>query len=616
MMRPDIRSILLLVFVLCASLLAGCLQMPDASFNKARQGRLELAAIPFGTPKKVSLDGEWKFYWNRLIEPDRIDTQSPDALVQVPSTWDKITMEGATPGGLGYATYALQVTNIPVGQTLALEVPTILTAYKLWINGNLVSSVGEVGTSPEAASPNRKAITIPFVADQPELNLVIQVSNYSNNHGGIWQSLWLGDSEALLARKQIRISLEMFLAGALFIMAVYHSGLWLIRRNDKSSLYFGLYCFFISSRGLFIGETLYIVLLPRFPWDSSIRIEFLCFYMSVTFALRFLRSLYPSECSEIVVKWVTRISVIFSLITLALPPPIFTNWLVYYQIVTVISVLYAVFVFALACYRRREGSLICAAGGIVLAATVINDILFQHGYAKSENLVMLGLFSFVLAQSIILSKKFSKAFTSSEELAQNLMVLNNTLEEKVKERTSDLEKLNTILESQSLADALTGIPNRRHFTLAASRSWTEAQEKQACLAILLMDIDHFKSYNDTHGHLMGDACLQKVAACIQESALASGGHAFRYGGEEFAVILPGRSLEQAMLCAESMAQRVCSLEIEHLTSSTASYITISCGVAVLNAGAPGTYRSLEELLQQADEALYRAKHAGRNRVSV
>jgi diguanylate cyclase (GGDEF)-like protein len=166
-----------------------------------------------------------------------------------------------------------------------------------------------------------------------------------------------------------------------------------------------------------------------------------------------------------------------------------------------------------------------------------------------------------------------------------------------------------VLASQ---DGMTGLANRRSFDEMLQIEWQRAAQEENVLSLLMLDVDHFKSYNDDFGHPSGDECLRRVAAVIAGCIRQPGDFAARYGGEEFAVILPGATEERALDVAERIRAEVAALRIRHLSGDT-GYVTITGGAASLR---PAAERSAEELVVQADLALYRGKRAGRNCVEV
>lgn len=168
------------------------------------------------------------------------------------------------------------------------------------------------------------------------------------------------------------------------------------------------------------------------------------------------------------------------------------------------------------------------------------------------------------------------------------------------------------LQRLATKDGLTGIANRRCFDEALVAEWHRAQRDQTSLALLLVDVDHFKRYNDSYGHQKGDDCLKKVAGAMQEKIFRPADLLARYGGEEFVVLMPNTDLRGAHKVAERIQQYVHGLAIPHESSEINGLVSISVGVS---ATVPAPQLSAEQLLAAADSALYAAKHAGRNRVS-
>lgn len=170
-----------------------------------------------------------------------------------------------------------------------------------------------------------------------------------------------------------------------------------------------------------------------------------------------------------------------------------------------------------------------------------------------------------------------------------------------------------LIEALAQHDALTGAQNRRSFDEHLARIWMEAGEAQRVIAIVLIDVDHFKAYNDRYGHLAGDDALRGVARAVQSFIRGPGDILARYGGEEFAAVLQGADGEQAKLIAERMRRAVMALGIEHRASPTCESLTISVGVAAIQ---PNLGRDCRGALQLADQALYQAKVNGRNGVEL
>jgi diguanylate cyclase (GGDEF)-like protein len=190
------------------------------------------------------------------------------------------------------------------------------------------------------------------------------------------------------------------------------------------------------------------------------------------------------------------------------------------------------------------------------------------------------------------------------------------VEQKNEELTQIRRKLtesNAQLERLSTLDTLTGLANRRRFDEVLLHEWRRAAREGTSLSLVFCDIDFFKDFNDSYGHLAGDECLVKVARAVSGVSNRPGDLAARYGGEEFVLILPGTGEEGATTLAERLRTRVVELRIPHAGSRIAPHLTISLGVA---SAVPRPGSEPAELLDLADRAVYMAKEEGRNRVKV
>ena len=169
-----------------------------------------------------------------------------------------------------------------------------------------------------------------------------------------------------------------------------------------------------------------------------------------------------------------------------------------------------------------------------------------------------------------------------------------------------------LIHELSVTDVLTGVGNRRYFNDILSEEWLRALRQQTPLSFMILDIDHFKKYNDTYGHLQGDVILKGVAALIQGGLLRSGDKLARWGGEEFAVILPGTELAGACKVAEAILHET-EKSVFMLDENTPTRVTVSAGVHTVVPDMDNTY-TLDSFISDTDKALYTAKGTGRNRV--
>jgi diguanylate cyclase (GGDEF)-like protein len=176
-----------------------------------------------------------------------------------------------------------------------------------------------------------------------------------------------------------------------------------------------------------------------------------------------------------------------------------------------------------------------------------------------------------------------------------------------------LEESIYVLKRLSSIDGVTEITNRRGFEDFLEQEWKRAIRYEIPLSLILLDIDYFKSYNDTYGHQKGDDCLKQVANALKQALHRPADMVARYGGEEFVLVLPNTNSQGAVLVAERLRTAIESLEIVHSKSDVSKHVTISLGVATMM---PSLNSSHAALVEAADQALYLAKQEGRNRIKM
>ncbi len=208
---------------------------------------------------------------------------------------------------------------------------------------------------------------------------------------------------------------------------------------------------------------------------------------------------------------------------------------------------------------------------------------------------------------------------------QELLKINRSLENRIDERTRELRQLsealqlestrlretNERLEQLSYEDALTGLANRRYFDQTLAREFLRLGRHKAQCSLIMVDMDHFKAFNDSAGHVAGDDCLRRIGAVLRSVCMRASDLAARYGGEEFAVILPETSGAEASVLAEYIRLAIAALQIIHPDPLVAQHVTASIGVATASVA---SLESAVALVTMADDKLYRAKAAGRNQV--
>jgi diguanylate cyclase (GGDEF)-like protein len=234
-----------------------------------------------------------------------------------------------------------------------------------------------------------------------------------------------------------------------------------------------------------------------------------------------------------------------------------------------------------------------------------------EGVLYMENKLAKGVFTEDRVEVIQLLAAQASVAIENARLYEQVQDYSRTLEQKVVERTAKLEQLNQELQGLAERDGLTGVANRRRGDSYLEEVWTRLRREKQPLSVIMLDVDHFKAFNDTYGHQAGDECLIAVAEALYAQLQRPTDLVARYGGEEFIIILPNTDYSGAVYVGELVRRSVEEMAIAHAHSSVGAVVTISAGTATM---VPGVMGGTEQLLREADIALYRAKRMGRNQV--
>ena len=419
-------------FLLLITLLLFC--NPRFSKVNAIQGVLDLEAARFTDSFVYKLEGSWDFKWKQLLESKNFDSNEKPQFIKVPKSWNGFAFGDEAIGGIGFATFRLKVKLPPDVPPLALTMKEQGTAFKVIVNEKIIKESGTVGTDTYSSIPRTLPLTIYLPQYNDNLEIIIQISNFHYRKGGMWNSPILGAHEAISRHIKIKRDLEIFLAGVIFITVLYHLGLYLFYRIDTSSLIFSIFCLTVLVRLISTGYRVLAEAFPQIPYDVYVRLEFLSWFFSIPMGIHFICKIYPSLTRFLYIKIFYLIATCFSLLLL-FPSEFFSKVAIPSQIVGILEFLFGFFILIKAVNEKREGSYLFFTGSFVLLAVIVNDLLYMNEIYRGEELGPFGILTFILFQSILLSKRFLNAFIEKEKLKDTV---NRDLEEKVRIRTYEL----------------------------------------------------------------------------------------------------------------------------------------------------------------------------------
>lgn len=433
----------------------GCKPSTERQYLEAKNGVIDLSKWNFESAGTIPLNGAWEFYWKKYLKGGDFLQYTPSALVQVPDSWDKYQLrEGENPKIEGYATYRLLVKvpqNYVGNELLAVRIGYITTNYGLFIQGQPMNTPRKLGTIAEDSDGHYDPEIYHFMPQKDTIEIVLHVANFNYKLGGITQHIILGKSQQISNSHERNLLISFFSMGILVIMGCAHLILYFFRSQTYSILYFTIYCFLIALRVLVTDEYYITDLLPNADFEVGNKISYLTFFAAVPALAAFLWSLYPEDFSLKVLRPLVVVSALFSLVVIFFKGIFYSNYIIYYQIITLIIIVYSLYFLVRILIKQRQGSIIIAVGMFTITCTAINDILHANMIIETIDLMPIGSFIFIFSQTLILSKSLASTFKQVESMSNTLKINNQELESTVKQRTLTLRDTNEEL-SQNLEE--------------------------------------------------------------------------------------------------------------------------------------------------------------------
>ncbi|PKQ91999.1 hypothetical protein CXK86_04660 [Paenibacillus sp. BGI2013] len=461
-LRVGSRKVWLYIIAAVIGLVTGyvVLSSPDSPRLQSEEGILDLTQAQLSTnPQKLT--GKWAFYWQELLSPEDMRVRSAregnqDHWINIPSSWLGYPLEGQRLTGTGYATFGLVVhlSEQDRDEMLALRLPSIFNAYKLWVNGELLAEVGEVGQDKHSMTPQLETKLVYFQPESDTLELVMQVSNFQHHRGGITKDIELGGSDVLTIKTNLNLARDMFITASLLVIGLYNLLLFMLRRKDKAPLYFGLFTVLLGIRSLFNGELIFTQWLPHFPWELQFKIEYLILCLSGYIITMYFDCIFPNYVSRWFRLGTRIVTGAFCILVVVTPAIIYTKFLLVIGVMVVLHMIYLMIGLVQAAVRRMEGALIFLLVSVVTLVTVVNDFLYFNGWSLVGNTSPLGLLIFTIAQLILLSSRSTRTASNEERITRELQDVNDkliemnmNLEQTVQERTRALSTVHDDLQT-------------------------------------------------------------------------------------------------------------------------------------------------------------------------
>jgi PAS domain S-box-containing protein len=456
-MRYNLRIVALSLIIAYLIFFSACLNdSPRRIAPRAVNGVLDLTDWDFEIDGPVNLIGEWEFYWQQHLMPQDFTSKTAirkTGFIEVPGYWKEYKLDGKKLPGYGYVTYRLNIKLNKQHDTMALRTVEISNAYTIHVNGQRIGSLGQAGKNRETTIPQQYPQIFDFATKTNKMEIIFHVSNFHHRRGGIWEIIQLGREKDMRWAQERRLSFDLFLVGSMFLVALYHLGFFIFRKDDRAPLYFSIFCFLIALRSVTTGGRYLILLFPEISWELMYKLEYLSFYLAVPAFAMFMRSIFK-KFSERFLHLLEMLAIAFACIVVFTPARFYTHTLNIYEIIPLITLLYGLYVVFASLNQNRIEACVFLFGFAILGLTMVNDMLHVEGIIQTGFFFQFGFFCFILSQAILLSYRFSSALKTVEtqqiELRDTLESYKTEITERVRAeealRESE-EKYRTILQS-------------------------------------------------------------------------------------------------------------------------------------------------------------------------
>ena len=439
----------LLLIVASLAALFGEPRIPRTQASpRAQQGVLDLRGNDFSYP--VNLNGEWEFFWQRFVAPGSFNGEPPrsDGVLSLPNTWKNLSVGNEKIAETGFATLRLRILLDPKEEPLALRVEHIQSAFKLWANGRLIAESGVPATLKEHEIADQRIQLAVLPPDSSSIDLVLQTSNFHPSWSSI-RTIQLAFADVLWNRLTYRLCVIYLVSGVLMLMGIYHITLYLLRREAVSALYFGLYALFWMGNTLCI-ETDWAIrsFFPDLSADFLFRSYRICLIAASALSYQFLRSMYPEEFPHWIQSAFWGLSGVYIVLAAVSPIVSFVALLPFYYPFSAAKLVYSCWALFRAVRHGREGSLIILGGYIVFCAVGLNDMLNDMNVISTAFVMQFGMLVFMIAQALALAFRFSRLFSSVEQLSGELTEKNRVLEKEIGERIRVQQDIVTVSEAE------------------------------------------------------------------------------------------------------------------------------------------------------------------------
>lgn len=406
--RDRKRIVYILIIVILIIVFAGCTGTNSSRYPVIEKGQLDLTNWEFNRNNKINLDGEWEFYWNRLLTHEELERDTPDLIAWQPDTWSEYSLNGIKLPGKGYGTYRLNVdTALPPDTKLGLRIHSFSSAYEVYVNNNLIASNGRVGMTAEEEIGEYRPQAAIFDLPASEFDIIIHVSNFHHSRGGFWYTVSMGSAEGIQNLHDSLMIKEAVLIGALLMIVLFFTAVYLMSKELKYILYFAFLCLTLAVVVDMLGQFILPRIFPGLSFNTIIFIWFSSTTWLLFFMILFVHELFPSQVSRVIFKGYLILCILFQLLYLFTSPIFYTNFARIINYIEIGGVVCTIIIVAIGIKNGQKSGWLNIFSMIIALITYVHDVLYFTNVIRSDfgEILFGGIFLFIFIQMVIQAQR-------------------------------------------------------------------------------------------------------------------------------------------------------------------------------------------------------------------
>ncbi len=501
------------------------------------RGVLNLQSISETTHRYIPIRGTVPLYWQTFLHPESVRGLeiSPTAYMPIPGNWNGLKSANGKLPGIGWGTIVIHVIPPTKPTKLALKIPAIRTAYTLFVDSMVLASAGVPGNSLERSAPayQPQIVTLPLKTEP--YDLIFNISNFSNNKGGPWQPMYIGESASLYQMHSLSVLYDVFIAGLLFFFVIINLTNYQFNRTIFSrGVIFPLAGFTLAIliRTMLTGERILYFLLPNISSEFFVRVEYVALFSAGVLYHHFIHNLYRGVSSEAIRKYVFYAGIAFILLAILLPVQYSSNFVILFHVNIFVIMLYQIYLSYSSRRTYKSSSIVNIISIIVMFIAALHDMKESNGNGSMLSLSPLASFFVILVQTVLLTRSQANVYRERALMEVDLTKINNTL--------------------------LRFVP-KQIFTILGTTpdKVTLGMKKDSIFTIMFADIRGFTALSERMSPEMNYTFINRFLSVVTPVVTSYNGFINNFMGDAFVAVFPTSAVD-----AVKAAQ-----EIQHIMAS-------------------------------------------------